>query len=179
MQAHERAIPATMIRPLVVADLADYKAMRDEMLLAHPEAFTSDADAEKSKEPADYLQRLGLDRREGGHFLLGAWVGRRLVGAIGCERETRLKVRHVGHIVGMMVRPEERGRHVGRALLDACIGAARQTQGMEMLTLSVTAGNAAAIGLYATSGFTPYGTLPRAIKVGAAYHDKLHMQLVL
>lgn len=166
------------IRPLVVADLPDYKELRDEMLLAHPEAFTSDAEADRRKEPADYLQRLGVDRRDGGHFLLGARRGSRLVGAIGCERETRVKVRHLGHVIGMMVRSEARRHGVGQALLDACIDAARRA-GLETLTLNVTAGNAAAVGLYEHSGFVAYGRLARAIKVGAVYHDKLHMALDL
>jgi ribosomal protein S18 acetylase RimI-like enzyme len=170
---------APTIRPLVAGDLVDYKQMRDEMLLAHPEAFTSDADAEKSKEATDYLHRLGLDRRGGGHFLLGAWSGTRIIGAIGCERELRRKVQHIGHVIGMMVRPEARGRGVGHALLDACIAEARRTQGLELLTLTVTAGNSAAIGLYESSGFVTYGKLQRAIKLGPAYHDKLHMAFTL
>ena len=78
------------------------------MLALHPEAFTSDAESESDKAPADYLHRLGLDRRDGGQFLLGAWRRRRLVGAIGCERDERLKVRHIGKVIGMMVRPEAR-----------------------------------------------------------------------
>jgi hypothetical protein len=49
------------IRRLEAADLPAYK-----LLLAHPEAFTSDAASEKAREPAEYLHRLGLDRREGG-----------------------------------------------------------------------------------------------------------------
>ena len=167
------------IRPLVASDLVDYKQMRDDMLLAHPEAFTSDAAAEKKKEPADYLHRLGLDRRGGGHFLLGAWSGRRIIGAIGCERELRLKVQHIGHVIGMMVRPEARGHGVGRDLLDACIAETRHTPGLEMLTLTVTAGNSAAIRLYESSGFVAYGTLPRALKLGNVYHDKLHMAFAL
>ena len=167
-----------VVRRLGAPDLPDYKRLRDEMLLAHPEAFTSDAAADRRKEPADYLQRLGVDRHDGGHFLLGALRGTRLVGAIGCERETREKVRHVGHVIGMMVRSEARRHGVGRGLLDACIALARQA-GLETLTLSVTAGNAAAIGLYESTGFVPFGLLPRAIRVGRAYHDKLHMALSL
>ncbi len=167
------------IRPLVVTDLPAYKELRDEMLLAHPEAFTSDAATEKDKEPADYLHRLGIDRRGGGHFLLGAWSDARMVGAIGCERELRRKVQHVGHVVGMMVRPEARGRGVGRELLDACIDEARRTPGLEILTLTVTATNASAIRLYESTGFAVYGNLRRALKIGSLYHDKLHMALSL
>jgi ribosomal protein S18 acetylase RimI-like enzyme len=167
------------IRPLVVTDLPGYKQLRDAMLLAHPEAFTSDAAAEKTKEPAEYLHRLGIDRRDGGHFLLGAWSGSRIVGAIGCERELRRKVQHIGHVIGMMVRPEVRGHGIGRDLLDACIAEARRTPGLEMLTLTVTATNTPAIHLYESTGFVTYGNLRRALKIGRAYHDKLHMALTL
>ena len=169
---------ATQIRPLGAADLADYKRLRDEMLALHPEAFTSDAESEASKEPSDYLHRLGLDRRDGGHFMLGAWRGRRLVGAIGCEREERLKVRHIGHVIGMMVRPEARGHGIGALLLEACIADARQA-GLEMLTLTVTAENEGAVRLYERHRFAAYGTLRRALKIGSRYHDKLHMALTL
>ena len=169
---------APQIRPLIAADLADYKRLRDEMLALHPEAFTSDADSEATKEPADYLHRLGLDRRDGGQFVLGAWRDRRLAGAIGCEREERVKVRHIGHLIGMMVRPESRGRGIGALLLEACIAEARHA-GLELLTLSVTAENGAAIRLYERHGFVAYGTLRHALKLGSRYHDKLHMTLML
>ncbi|MGZ5239923.1 MAG: N-acetyltransferase family protein [Caldimonas sp.] len=168
------------IRALGLADLPAYKQLRDEMLFAHPEAFTSDAAEERTKEPADYLQRLGLDRRDGGQFVLGAWQGERLLGAIGCERDPRRKGRHVGHVVGMMVRPEARGRGVARELLAALIGQARRSDGIEMLTLTVTAGNAAAVRLYETAGFVVFGRLDRAIRLAdGRYHDKVHMVLTL
>jgi ribosomal protein S18 acetylase RimI-like enzyme len=167
------------IRPLVVTDLPGYKRLRDDMLLAHPEAFTSDAAAEKTKEPAEYLHRLGIDRRGGGHFLLGAWSESRIVGAIGCERELRKKVQHIGHVIGMMVRPEVRGQGIGRDLLEACIAEARRTAGLEMLTLTVTATNTPAIRLYESMGFVTYGNLRRALKIGKVYHDKLHMAYTL
>ena len=171
---------AVALRLLAAGDLAAYKGLRDEMLEAHPEAFTSDAAEERMKEPADYLQRLGLDRRERGQFVLGAWRGDRLVGAIGCERDRRRKGRHVGHVVGMMVRPEARRLGLGRELLQGLIGECRQVDGMEMLTLTVTGSNAAAVRLYEGCGFAAYGNLPRAIRLGPdRYHDKLHMVLML
>ncbi len=171
---------AVAIRLLASGDLAAYKGLRDEMLESHPEAFTSDASEERAKEPTDYLHRLGLDRRERGQFVLGAWRDERLVGAIGCERDRRRKGRHIGHIVGMMVRPEARRRGLGRALLQGLIGECRQIGGIEMLTLTVTAGNQAAVGLYEGSGFVVYGNLRQAIRLGKGqYHDKLHMVLAL
>ena len=101
-----------------------------------------------------------------------------MVGAIGCERELRRKVQHIGHVIGMMVRAEARRRGIGSRLLEACIAEARHA-GVEMLTLTVTAGNASAVRLYERHGFVSYGTLRRALKVEATYHDKLHMVLGL
>ena len=171
---------AVAIRLLAAADLPAYKALRDDMLEAHPEAFTSDAHEERAKEPTDYLHRLGLDRRERGQFVLGTLRGERLLGAIGCERDPRRKGRHIGHIVSMMVRPEARRQGIGRELLQGLIGECRRTDGLEMLTLTVTAGNAPAVHLYERSGFVVYGNLRRAIRLDDdTYHDKLHMVLPL
>ncbi len=167
------------VRRLRALDLADYKALRDAMLAAHPEAFTSDAEAEAGKTGQSYLPRLGLDRPQGGQFTLGAWEGRALVGAVSCERDMRLKVRHIGHLIGMMVADHAAGRGIGRALLQACIEQARAADGLELLTLSVTASNAAAEHLYHSVGFVRYGALPHAIKLDGRYHDKHLMTLSL
>ena len=171
--------PPTLVRWLVPADLPAYKALRDDMLIAHPAAFTSDAAAESDKRPDDYRHRLGLERNDGGQFLLGAFTGRTLIGAIGCERDLHLKVRHIGKVIGMMVRDDAQRRGIGKALLEAAIRLAREADGLEMLTLTVTAGNASAVRLYERSGFAICGTVPHAIKLGDAYHAKHHMVLML
>ena len=163
------------VRRLAASDLRAYKALRDDMLEGHPEAFTSDAQTEGRRRAEDYLPRLGLERADGGHLTLGAWRGVDLVGAIGLERDMRLKVRHIGHVVGMMVREAEQHRGIGRALLDALIEEARAAARLELLTLTVTEGNAGAIRLYEATGFTRFGTLHRAIKLGDRYLDKIHM----
>ncbi len=167
------------IRPLLVEELGAYKSLRDTILAQHPSAFTSDAAESVGRSADSYRDRLGLDRPRSGHFTLGAWDGDALVGAISCERENRIKVRHVGHLIGMMVRTDAQGRGVGRALLNECIATARRADGLEMLTLSVTAGNAAAITLYESAGFERYGSLPRAIRVDGVYFTKDHMVLML
>jgi ribosomal protein S18 acetylase RimI-like enzyme len=168
-----------LIRPLTVDDLAQYKALRDMMLALHPEAFTSDAASEQARPPSSYAPRVGADQPEGGQFTLGAWRGDELVGAVSCEREPRVKVRHVAHLSGLMVRPQDRGQGIARMLLVACIERAQAVRGLELLTLSVTASNRTALALYARTGFRRYGTLPRALKVDGTYHDKNLMVLDL
>ena len=166
------------IRALTAQELSAYKALRDATLAAHPEAFTSDAEAERAKTPQQYLPRLGLDRADPGHFTLGAFEVGMLVGAVSCERDPRLKVRHIGHVTAMMVRDGQQGRGIGRALLDACIAGARAA-GIERLTINVTTTNLRALSLYERVGFRRYGTLVHAIKLGHSYHDKDHLVLVL
>ena len=170
---------AFIVRRLEADDLPAYKQLRDEMLARHPEAFTSDAGTEACRKPEDYRYRLGLDDAEGGHLTLGAWGGSDLLGAIGLERDLRLKVRHIGPVVGMMVRGPQQGRGIGRALLEALVDEARDGFGLELLTLTVTAGNISALRLYERAGFVTFGTLHKALKLGTAYHDKVHMAMYL
>lgn len=167
---------AATIRRLVPADLPAYKVLRDEMLATYPHAFTSDPAPERSAE--SYRGRLGSDCSDG-EFTLGVWAGDRLVGTITCERDPRTKVHHIGHLIGMMVRPETQGCGIGRALLDACIAQTRAIEGLTLLTLTVTAGNDAAVRLYERAGFVRCGRLPRAILVAGVYHAKDQMALEL
>ena len=91
----------------------------------------------------------------------------------------RVKVQHIAHLIGLMVHADARNAGVGGALLTACVHAARAAHGIVMLTLSVTAGNTAALRLYERAGFSRYGSLPRAICVDGQYHAKEYMVLML
>ncbi len=172
------ALPDLTVRELQGADLDAYKALRDHALAHHEEAFTSDAPTEALRSAQSYAARLG-GGADGESFTLGAFRGDRLVGAISCERDPRIKVRHVGHVIGTMVHAEEQGRGVGKALLDALIARASADDELQQLTLTVTAGNASAERLYARAGFVRFGTLPRAIRVGGRFLDKHHLMLSL
>jgi RimJ/RimL family protein N-acetyltransferase len=172
-------LPELHLRALDENDLDAYKALRDHALAHHEEAFTSDAAAEAARTAQSYRSRLGCDGSGDGGFTLGAWRGDRLVGAISCERDPRSKVRHIGHVIGSMVANDQQGQGVGRALLDALIARAGADDELHQLTLSVTVGNTAAVRLYESAGFTHYGTLPRAIRVGGRFLDKHLMRLNL
>jgi ribosomal protein S18 acetylase RimI-like enzyme len=153
------------IRPMAEPDLLAYKALRDAMLAGHPEAFTSDAGTEGQRDLSSYRNRLAGGSSGATLFTLVALDDARLVGALTCEREPRLKVQHIAHLIGMMVSDTHRGRGVGRALLIAAVDKLRATPGLAQVTLSVTATNRAAIGLYESQGFTRYGCLPDAIRL--------------
>lgn len=165
------------IRRLQPDELPAYKNLRDTVLGAHPSAFTSDAASELARTPSSYRSRLGLDRPEGGHFTLAAWQGSMLFGALSCERDPRIKVRHIGHLTAMMVHDSAQRRGIGRALLAACLAEVRRTPDLSLLTLSVTDGNHAAQRLYERAGFQAYGRLDRAVCIAGQFHAKLLMSL--
>ncbi|MEY4564148.1 MAG: hypothetical protein RLZZ618_3425 [Pseudomonadota bacterium] len=169
----------TTLRPLSAADLPAYKSLRDLMLHAHPEAFTSDAETESHKPAEVLMPRLGIGRLDGRQFTLGAFEAGRLVGAVSCEGDPRTKVQHTAHLVGMMVRPACGGRGIGRLLLQACLSRLSQASGVHQVSLSVTSGNVPAIRLYRSAGFVHCGTHPRAVYVKGIFHDKDQMWLDL
>lgn len=167
------------VRRLGEDDLADYKALRDTMLLLAPDAFTADPQSEWPKAAEVYRARFGLGTDDRATFTLGAFSGNRLVGALSCEHESLPKVAHIGHLVGMMVLPEHAGRGVGRALLRAGIDRLRALTTLEQLLLTVTATNARALALYESAGFVRYGTLTRALRLDDGDVDKHLLRLML
>jgi ribosomal protein S18 acetylase RimI-like enzyme len=171
------------VRRLGPEDLPAYKLLRDEALQRHPESFTSDAETERMRSPESYLGRLGLSEPLGGTFLMGAWVDGEMAGSVACERELKRKLRHRANIVGMYVRESFTRQGIGRQLLASSLAQARLAQGLEMLTLTVTASNERAVRLYERAGFKVYGLLPRAIRIEVGrkvqYFDKVHMLLML
>lgn len=163
--APRRAPQDWEVRVLRDTELLAYKQLRDGMLARHPEAFTSDAETEMRREPESYRSRLGGGANGVGLFTLGTWRGGRLGGAISAEREPRLKVRHVSHIVGMMVADDLQGQGIGGLLLDCALRLLQQDTTLEIATLSVTASNHGAVRLYERCGFVRYGRLEGALKL--------------
>lgn len=168
------------LRLMHEADLPAYKRLRDAMLARHPEAFTSDADTELRRSADSYGSRLTGGAGGACLFTLTAWRGDRLVGAITCEREPRLKVRHLVHIVGMMVADGLHGRGIGQALLLQALRLLRGDASLQQALLTVTACNAPAVRLYERCGFVRYGRLEGAIALpDGQLLDKDLMRLAL
>jgi ribosomal protein S18 acetylase RimI-like enzyme len=175
MLAPPRLPPGCDLRLLKAEHLDAYKTLRDGMLAAHEDAFTSDAATELARSADSYRNRLGQIAGTAGAalFTLTAWMGPRLVGAVSCEREPRAKVQHQAHLIGMMVADGVQGQGLGRALLYGTLRLLAAEPTVELLTLSVTSSNTRAIALYASMGFERYGRLARAIKLpSGAYLDK-------
>lgn len=164
--------PEAAVRRLVPADAAAHRALMLEAFTRHPEAFTSTAE-ERAALPLEWWQaRLAPASREA---LFGAFDGDRLAGTVGLAFEPRARTRHKALLFGMYVAPEHRARGLGGRLVDAALDHARATPGVELVQLTVTEHNVAALELYRSRGFVEWGVEPRAVTLDGGHAAKLHL----
>lgn len=84
---------------------------------------------------------------------------------------------HVGSM-GTIVRPEWRGKGIGRQLAQYTLDFAR-AHGYEKIVIYVRAGNEGARAFYRRLGFAPKGVLERQVKIDGQYEDEVFMELFL
>ncbi len=162
------------IRPIPPDDADRYRALMLEAYASHPDAFTSSVDERRALPIAWWTRRL-----DGGpsapERLLGAFVGERLAGSIGVGFDAREKARHKATLFGLYVPAPDRGRGIGRRLVEAAIDLARARPGIRVLQLTVTEGNDGAEALYRSCGFSRFGREPMAVAVAGGFVTKLHL----
>jgi ribosomal protein S18 acetylase RimI-like enzyme len=165
---------AMTVRRLVPSDAPAYRALMLEAYERHPEAFTSTA-TERAALPLSWWETRLDASPQAGQVVLGAFDGERLAGAVGLLFETREKSRHKANLFGMYVAPSSRHTGFGRQLVLAALAQAQARDGVKLVQLTVTDGNAAAQALYERCGFAAFGIEPFAVAVGGAFFSKVHM----
>lgn len=168
-------MPACDVRPLIAADAPLFQHLRLNALQEAPTAFGSSFEEESGMSVEDFRAWITAG---GGSVILGAFVGKDLVGMVGLSRQRRLKIRHKATLWTMYVSPSLRGTGLGRQLMQAAIAHAKAT-GVGQLQLTVSAGNTAACALYVALGFVEYGCEPQALCVAGVLHDEKLMAMGL
>ena len=80
--------------------------------------------------------------------------------------------------LALIIRAEQRGHRLGRALLETAIAWGRAV-GLRSMVLAVLPDNAPAVHLYRSHGFVEAGTRPRAISIAGVERDAVIMSLDL
>ena len=160
------------IRQLGPEDAQAYRDLRLAGLKSDPRAFASDYATEAALPLEDTHRSLA------NNAVFGAFGDDRLKGAVSYFIPRHASMTHRGHVWGMIVAPDTRGQGIGKAVLSALIKDARRA-GLAQLHLGVGTYNAPAIALYQSLGFRPYGTEPRALRIGNQDIDEHLMVLLL
>jgi ribosomal protein S18 acetylase RimI-like enzyme len=99
------------------------------------------------------------------NFIVGMFEHGQMMGTAGFFRRPNNKERHKGHIWGVYVQPESRGKGAASALMQEIIRRARELDGLEQITL-VASAKLPAQRLYKALGFESYGIEPHSLKIG-------------
>jgi len=161
------------IRILTADDASAFSSLRLAALEGEASAFSSSAEEHRTLSLGEVRATLSPDPKNS--FVVGACDGEQLVGTAGFYREKGLKTRHKGRVWGVYVTPGERGKGVGRAILELLLERAAALIGVEQTGLSVTTTQTAAIALYRSLGFESWGCEPKALKIADRYIDEEYM----
>jgi len=147
-------------------------------LTANPEAFVASLDEDADDYPKKVRARIRDACIENGDIILGAFDPG-LVGIISVTRDSKLKRYHKALLHGMFVKPEYRGKGVGKDLFEKVLNMAKEIPGLEEIHLIVNIKNKNACDLYQKFGFKIVWEEKHALKLDARYVDAYHMTLNL
>ena len=173
----ERPAPLSVVR-LAPRWATPYRAFMLQAYAAHPDAFTSSA-SERAALPLAWWEERLSSAACARELVLAVRDGELLLGVAGLAFETREKTAHKCTLFGMYVHPAQRSAGIGHRLVLAALDAARARPGVQLVQLSVTAGNHGAEALYRRCGFIPFGREPQAVAVTSGFVDKVHMWCAL
>src|SRR4051812_17105800 len=103
-----------IVKRLTIDDAIDFKEIRLQALKNNPEAFASTYEAEVNKTIEEIKRKMPINNS----FILGCYQEKELIGIVYLYHEERVKVRHKAFVRSMYVKPEYRGKGVGKLLLD-------------------------------------------------------------
>ena len=165
------------IRALTADDVEAYWQCRLEALERDAEAFSSSVEDHLKLSRDEIRRRLTTDPAN--NFVLGVFASGKLLGTAGFVRETQPKLRHKGRVWGVYLNAELRGKGIGRRLMRAVLERAAKIDGVEQILLSVATTQTAAVALYRSLGFIPWGREEGALKIGERYIDEEYLALQL
>lgn len=157
----------------------DYKEIRLEALREEPHAFgTSFSDAEQRPD-FYWIERIEESLEGKTDYMLFAECDGRLVGILGAYFHKTPETQKSGHLWGMYVQKEFRGKGVGSQLMKSMLKKLQQISILEKVSLLVNQEQTAAVNLYKQLGFEQVGTEEFVLGDGKLYKEyKMERMLV-
>lgn len=146
----------------------EYRDLRLEALKSDPTAFGSSAEEESLLPESEWRKRIGT-----AFFAFSEGMP---VGMAGFMVGSRAKTSHVADIFGVYVRPANRGKGVGKMLLEEVLREISKNRGVRKVKLTVNPEQKAALRLYEGAGFVEVGRLRGELHVGGRYYDEVIME---
>ncbi len=165
------------IRRFEVKDAKALWKLRMAALEVEPWAFAESVEELQQISVEEYGRRIESGAEV--NFVIGAFEADVAVGMCGFYREAHAKRRHKGHLWGVFVALEARGKGLGRTLVVRAVETARSLPDLRSLHLTVSITQGAARQLYRRLGFRVYGVEPRALGIDGKFVDEEHMVLDL
>ncbi|WP_167493464.1 GNAT family N-acetyltransferase [Pantoea vagans] len=162
---------AFTVRRINESDLEDFRRVRLEALLLHPDAFGASYEDWSQKPASFFTEKLQTNYVFGGFDLHNA-----IQGLIGLSFSTSPKLNHVATIWGMYVHVGMRGSGLSSGLMEAALEAASSVRTVRTVKLSVVTTNRAAYALYRSYGFTNWATDTAALYANGIFHDEYLMR---
>lgn len=159
------------VRRLFPDDFEIWKEIRLEGVKNHPTSFGGSFEEESLRSDEKWRSSLLASN------IFGAFIQEKIVGCLGYYICDGQKMKHRANVFGMYIRPEARGKGVGKILLSHVHDHAKHS--VMQLHLTVLTTNFAAINLYLKCGFVIYGTEPRSLKVDGTFYDEYMMVMYI
>ena len=112
------------LRLLIPDDAEAFWHLRLEALSNDPASF-ADSTEEHLETTVETAESDCCKSDPAGNFVVGAFEDGKLIGTAGFFRRSNNKERHKGHIWGVYVRPESRGKGIASALMKEIVRRAR------------------------------------------------------
>ncbi|GAA0439842.1 GNAT family N-acetyltransferase [Lentibacillus halophilus] len=171
----KRSGAAIDIRLLGIHDAEAYRDLCLEAMLNSPESYTSSYGEVKKQSVYTFKVRLQSENI----FTFGAYSGDELAGMITLMREVRQKTAHRTALFMLYVTPYERGKGIGRQLIQTAVDHAKSLDGVEQINLSIIVNNSTLKRFCYAMGFSPIGVHKQAVKAGDHYYDEEHMIMLV
>lgn len=137
-----------------------------------PQSFLSTIEETNQEKTADWKNKIK-------NMFFALDDDGQMIGMIGCYKEPSAKLQHIANIVSFYIKPEFRGKGLGKEMLKTAIDFAKTKLEVQKVQLGVITTQKPAFGLYKSVGFVKIGEQKMAIKIGKDFFDEYLMELYL